>query len=158
MQASYSSQEKIGEVLVKNYMIGLVISAVCFIALTFINLCIYNNVMSLSVIIPLLLFHIVLFKYLIPIRRLVPYFLFVCIFVIFVLFTIPKLTMEQAKEKVAKEFQLVITEESTVPIAKNGWSPFLTDRAYFLRGNDAKGEEMSIMVSPNSGKAFKIKE
>ncbi len=142
----------------KNYMIGLIISAVCFIVLTFINLYIYNNVMSLSMVIPLLLFHIVLFKYLIPIRRLVPYFLFVCIFVVFVLFTIPKLTMEQAKEKVAKEFQIVITEESTVPIDKNGWNPFLTDRAYFLRGTDAKGEEISIMVSPNTEKAFKIKE
>lgn len=139
----------------KNYMPGLIISLFIFIILALVDWQVYSNVMSLGVLILLLVLQVVFYKHLITDKKRLPYFIFIFIFIISVCFSLPKLTHTQAKEKVLNNHKINIVESSTIPIEDN-WNPFSSDRAYFFKGHNSKSEEISIMVSPNTGEVIVI--
>ena len=113
--------------------------------------------MSLSVLITLLVLQVIFYKYRITEKKCLPYFIFVFIFIVSVFFSLPELTHNQAKEKVINNYEMKIVETDTVSIQdNNSWNPFASDRAYFFKGYNSKLEEISIMVSANTGKVIVI--
>lgn len=137
----------------KNYKPGVIISLIIFIILALVDSQVYSNVMSLSVLIHLLVLHVVFYKYLVTDKKRLPYLIFIFIFIASLFFSLPKLTHNQAKEKVLDNHKINIVETSTIPLEDN-WNPFASDRAYFFKGYNSKSEKISIMVSPNIGKVI----
>lgn len=111
---------------------------------------IYNQVMSFGVLIPLLVLQVIFWKHLISDQKRLPYFIFVLMFIVSVYFSLPQLTFQQAKELVVTNYDIDIVEIDTVPI-EDQWNPYRTNSAYFFKGTTAKLEEMTIIVSPNTG-------
>ena len=139
----------------KNYMPGFIISLIFFIILAIVDSQVYSNVMSLNVLVHLLVLHVIFYKHLVTDKKRLPYLIFIFIFIISVFFSLPKLTHTQAKEKVLDNHKINIVETSTIPLEDN-WNPFASRRAYLFNGYNSKSEEISIMVSPNTGKVIVI--
>ncbi|MDQ0230201.1 hypothetical protein [Metabacillus malikii] len=140
----------------KKYILGTIISTIYLIILLLFNERVFNNVMSLNVLITLLIFHIIIVKYCKSIRSFKPYIIFILIFLLCTWFSLPKLTAHQAKNIVIDTYQIDITLDETVPVKSDTWNPFLADRAYYYRGINTKGETIAILVSPNTGETFKL--
>lgn len=92
----------------KNYLPGFIISLILFIILAIVNQQIYSNVMSLDLLIPLLVLQVTFYKFFIVDKKRLSYFILICIFFISVLFSLPELTHNQAKEKVINKYEMNI--------------------------------------------------
>lgn len=104
---------------------------------------------------PLLVLQIIFCKHLIDDKKRLPYFIFTLIFIASVFLSLPELTHHQAKEQVLNKYEMNIVETDTVPI-EDEWNPYIADRAYFFKGNNSKLEELSIIVSANTGEMFVV--
>ncbi|MCK1996066.1 hypothetical protein MPH47_02280 [Psychrobacillus psychrodurans] len=137
----------------KNYLPGFIISLILFIILAIVNQQVYSNVMSLDLLIPLLVLQVTFYKFFIVDKKRLPYFILICIFLITVLFSLPELTHNQAKEKVINKYEMNILKTDTIPIENdNIWNPFNPNRAYFFKGYSSNSnKEVSVMVIPNNG-------
>lgn len=140
----------------RNFKLGTILSLVIFIVLTITNWKIYNNVMSLSVMIPLLVAHVFAFRSLVTNQRIITYLLFIVGFIICLVFSLPEISYKQAKEEVEKKYQLSINTEGIAPILVNQWNPFLSDTGYLFIGENAEKLKMTILVDPNTGKLIEI--
>jgi len=90
--------------------------------------------MSLYLLIPLLVLQVTFYKFFIVDKKRLPYFIFICIFLITVLFSLPELTLNQAKEKVINKYEMNILKTDTIPIEfDNIWNPFNPNRLTFLK-------------------------
>ena len=134
-------------------MPGSIISLIFFIILALVNSQVYSNVMSLNVLFHLLVFHVIFYKLLITDKKRLPYLIFIFIFIISVFYSLPKLTLTQAKEKVQDNHKINIVETSTIPLVDD-WNPFDSHSAYFFNGYNSKSEEVSIIVIPNIGEVI----
>lgn len=139
----------------KNYMSGSLISLITFIILALIDWQVYNHVMSFGVLMPLLVVQVAFYNHLIIHKKRITYFIFVFIFIVSTFFSLPELTHHQAKEKVQKKYEVNIVETGNV-LTQDSWNPFASNRAYFFKGENSKLEEISIIVSANTGKTFVI--
>lgn len=136
----------------KKYTPGLIISLIFLILLVLVDWKVYSSVMPLTLPIVLLSLHVIVYKHLIPNKKRLRYFMFSSLLILSVYLSLPKVTHTQAKEKVLNNHSINIVEMSTVPIHRS-WNPFVSTRAYFFKGYDSKSEEeISLMVSPNTGK------
>lgn len=145
-----------GVIFLKNYISGFILSFILYIILATVNQQVYNNTMSLDLLMPLLVIQIFFYKYLITMKKRLPYVILVFIFLLSVFFSIPELTQNQSKEKVIHNFEMVIEIDGTVPIIDdNIWNPFNSNRAYFFKGYSTKLEkDISVMINANTGKVI----
>lgn len=139
----------------RNFL-GTILSLVIFIVLIIFNWKVYNNVMSLSVIIPLLVAHVFAFRSLVTNQRIITYLLFIFVFLICLVFSIPEISYKQAKEEVEKKYQFSINTEGKTPILVNQWNPFLSDTGYLFIGENSEKIKMTLLVNPNTGKIIEI--
>lgn len=147
-----------GEILLKNYIPGFIISLICFIILTIVNSQIYSNVMSLRLLVLLLVLQILFFKFLLTEKKRLTYLTFIVVFAIILFFSLPELTQKQATKKVIAMHDINIIEITTVPTqAIFEWNPFVAERAYFFKGNKTD-KEISLMVNPDNGEVFIVEE
>lgn len=112
--------------------------------------------MSLSLMIPLLVAHVFAFRSLVTNQRIITYLLFVVVFLICLVFSIPEISYRQAKEEVEKKYQISINTEGKAPMLVNQWNPFLSDTGYLFIGENAEKIKMTILVNPNTGKLIEI--
>lgn len=144
----------------KNYLPGFIISLILFIILAIVNQQIYSNVMSLDLLIPLLVLQVTFYKFFIVDKKRLSYFILICIFFISVLFSLPELTHNQAKEKVINKYEMNIIKIDTVQVEyDNIWNPLIPNRAYFFKGySSSSDKEVSLMVLPNNGMVVVINQ
>lgn len=144
----------------KNYLPGFIISLILFIILAIVNQQVYSNVMSLDLLIPLLVLQVTFYKFFIVDKKRLSYFILICIFFISVLFSLPELTHNQAKEKVINKYEMNIIKIDTVQVEyHNIWNPLNPNRAYFFKGySSSSDKEVSLMVLPNNGMVVVINQ
>lgn len=140
----------------KNYLPGIIISLVLLTILFIVDAQIYNNVMSLNVIVTLLVMHVVLSKYWITEKKRYPYIFFVPIFIIGVYFSLPEYTYNQAKAKVENDYGLMEVNMELVPFDPSGtWNPFASRWGYLFEGWKMDSEDVvSVLVVPHNGRMF----
>jgi hypothetical protein len=146
----------------KDYVPGLIIALIIYIILELVNRQIYNNVMSLSIVFSILVSYVIISKHNkrskdnISIKRKISgHIAFCLILIVCVYFSLPGLTFNQAKEKVLNNHDITIGETYIVPLyVDDEWDPFITRLAYFFEGRNSRGNKISIMVIPDTGKVF----
>lgn len=116
--------------------------------------------MSLDLLIPLLVLQVTFYKFFIVDKKRLSYFILICIFFISVLFSLPELTHNQAKEKVINKYEMNIIKIDTVQVEyDNIWNPLNPNRAYFFKGYSSSSDKVvSLMVLPNNGMVVVINQ
>lgn len=148
----------LGEIEVKEYIPGVILSVIGFILLMGINFQIYGGVMNLNVLILCLFLHVLLFKLFLIERRWVMYSVFITLAPILLFLSLPDLTQQQAMDKAVAMHQMDIKETSRVLTAGgNDWNPFTPSEAYYFKGI-AEGKELSVIVIPDTGRVFVVEE
>ncbi|ANU20546.1 hypothetical protein BBI15_10120 [Planococcus plakortidis] len=145
----------------REYRIGLILSAVVFILLLSVNTQFYHNVMPLSAPITLLTLHVMIYRYLIPEKRYGVYFFFVLMVGVSIIFSLPKYTHQQAQEQILVTYGLdmELTIQENLPLDRNeAWNPFAPNWGYAFLGTvpSVEEEHTSLLFIPDTGRIFEI--
>lgn len=145
-----------GEIFLKQYLLGSIISALCFLVILVFDSIFYNNIMPLSAVISLLVCHAIIFKTYLEKRNHVSYWTFIALIIVSFILSMPGITVNQARNEVEKTYDITITEESTVPLLVEGWNPFEPNRSYFFKGNLPDHKQIFLMVNAESGRVIEL--
>lgn len=145
----------------REYGIGLILSAVVFILLLSVNTQFYHNVMPLSAPIIFLTLHVMIYRYLIPAQRYGAYFFFVLMVGVSIIFSLPEFTHQQAQEQILVTYgsDMELTIQENLPLDRNEvWNPFAPNWGYAFLGTTPSIEEehTSLLFIPDTGRIFEI--
>lgn len=145
----------------REYRIGLILSAVVFILLLSVNTQFYHNVMPLSAPITLLMLHVMIYRYLIPEKRYGAYCFLVLMVGVSIIFSLPEFTHQQAQEQILVTYgsDMELTIQENLPLDRNEvWNPFAPNWGYAFLGTVPSIEEghTSLLFIPDTGRIFEI--
>lgn len=133
------------------YVPGVIISSIFLLFLVVLDRKVYSGVMSINLLILLLSLHVFVYAHLMQRHKhRLRYAVFVCLFVVCTVLSLPKVTQKEAEEITLANHPMHIVVNRTVPL-KRDWNPFTPSRAYVFEGTTKGNQSISVLVSPNSG-------
>ncbi|MEZ7171960.1 hypothetical protein [Sporosarcina sp. OR05] len=133
------------------YVPGIIISSILLMLLLFLDQKIYGGIMPLNLLILLLSLHVIVYAHLMQRQKQrIRYVVFVCLFAVCAMLSLPKVTQQAAEELALANYPLLITAKQSVPMEKS-LNPFKPNRAYVFEGIDKEQQSIAVLVNPDTG-------